>query len=295
MLVRRAGDADCPRILEAFNQPCEDWLSFFCFTCFTDRDGKYQLGALAESGFDPLSRTCRFMLTEEAHHLFVGERGLERILRRSVQLTREDPNGDARGQGGIDLPTLQKYCNFWFAYCLDLFGSEESSNAAQAFSMGLKGRWKENHLEGDHVCTHGEVSLPMVQDGVLVHKDVPLRRAMNELLRVEYIKDCQRVVERWNRALQGEGSDFRISLPNHRFFRRKGLYSGHKFDPEGRLVSEAEWLKQQDDWLPTASDRRYVQSLMQPCLEPGEMAHWICAPTRGINGRPVHFEYLRAC
>ena len=76
LLERRSGDADKPRILGAFNEPCTDWLSFFMFTFFTDRDGKFQLLALAESAFDPLSRTTRFMLTEEAHHMFVGETGV---------------------------------------------------------------------------------------------------------------------------------------------------------------------------------------------------------------------------
>ena len=65
-----------PRILGAFNETTPDWLAFFMFTYFTDRDGKFQLCALAESGFDPLARTTKFMLTEEAHHMFVGESGV---------------------------------------------------------------------------------------------------------------------------------------------------------------------------------------------------------------------------
>src|SRR3990172_10859796 len=76
LLARRSGQQDNPRILQAFNEETPDWLSFFMFTYFTHRDGHFQLCALAESGFDPLSRTCRFMLTEEAHHMFVGETGI---------------------------------------------------------------------------------------------------------------------------------------------------------------------------------------------------------------------------
>lgn len=72
LLKRTSGDKDKPRMLGAFNEETPDWLSFFMFTFFTDRDGKMQLESLAQSGFDPLSRTCRFMLTEEAHHMFVG-------------------------------------------------------------------------------------------------------------------------------------------------------------------------------------------------------------------------------
>ena len=83
MLDRHSGDPDQPRILGAFNEPTPDWLSFFMFTYFTDRDGKFQLGALRESAFDPLSRTCDFMLKEEAYHMFVGASGVGRVVQRS--------------------------------------------------------------------------------------------------------------------------------------------------------------------------------------------------------------------
>ncbi len=89
LLARHSGDADKPRILSTFNEPISDWLSFFCFTYFTDRDGKYQLKSLAESAFDPLSRTCRFMLTEEAHHMFVGETGIGRVVKRTLEVMKE--------------------------------------------------------------------------------------------------------------------------------------------------------------------------------------------------------------
>jgi len=58
LLERHSGDPDKPRILGAFNEPTPHWLAYFLFTYFTDRDGKYQLASLAESGFDPLARTC---------------------------------------------------------------------------------------------------------------------------------------------------------------------------------------------------------------------------------------------
>src|SRR5690242_6616979 len=93
LLQRRSGNPDTPRILGTFNEKTEDWLSFFCFTMFTDRDGKYQLSALSESGFDPLARATQFMLTEESFHLFCGETGIERIAQRSAELTKQDANG----------------------------------------------------------------------------------------------------------------------------------------------------------------------------------------------------------
>src|SRR5258705_7836350 len=116
LLRRRSGNADNPRILGTFNEPIKDWLSFFMFTTFTDRDGKFQLLALAESGFDPLSRTCRFMLTEEAHHMFVGETGVGRVVQRTADVMNQvgaDPAA-VRAQHAVDLPTIQRYLNHWY-------------------------------------------------------------------------------------------------------------------------------------------------------------------------------------
>src|SRR5262249_4505371 len=144
---------DKPRILGTFNEPITDWLCFFMFTYFTDRDGKFQLKSLAESGFDPLSRTCNFILTEEAHHMVVGDTGIARVVRRTLEVMKEFDTVDAeavRGAGAIDLPTLQRYLNFWFSSSLDLFGSESSSNAASYFANGLKGRPDESQYE-DHI------------------------------------------------------------------------------------------------------------------------------------------------
>ena len=140
LLERHSGDLDKPRILGAFNEKTSDWLSFFMFTYFTDRDGKFQLASLSESAFDPLSRSCRFMLTEEAHHMFVGESGVGRVIQRTCELMNEYKTDDVREYGGIDLHTLQKYLNFHFSVSTDLFGQEISTNAATYYNTGLKGR-----------------------------------------------------------------------------------------------------------------------------------------------------------
>src|SRR5690606_5320901 len=141
MLERHSGDADSPRILEAFNEPIDTWLDFFCFTTFTDRDGKYQLASLAESGFDPLARTTQFMLTEEAYHMQTGENGVGRIVHRTAEAMGEGK--DTESVGCIPLPMIQRYVNFWASRSRDLFGGEDSTNAAESSASGLKGRYRE--------------------------------------------------------------------------------------------------------------------------------------------------------
>jgi len=293
LLQRRSGDEDKPRILGAFNEPTNHWLSFFLFTMFTDRDGKYQLAALAESGFDPLARTCSFMLTEEAHHLFVGETGVGRIVQRACELMKKDPNEDVRAQGGVDLPTLQRYINQWFSVCLDLFGGESSSNAADAFGAGLKGRYKEQGRFEDHICLEGVKAIDFVENGKIVNKEVAMRTAMNEYLREDYRSDCQRAVDRWNKTIKEAGIDFELYLPSSRFHRAIGNFADFHFDPQGNMLTQAEWDAQRSDFMSTEEDEIYLKSIMKPCLEPGKIANWIAPPRRGINGQPFEFEYVR--
>jgi benzoyl-CoA 2,3-dioxygenase component B len=291
LLARRSGDVDKPRILGAFNEPTTHWLSFFMFTMFTDRDGKYQLAALAESGFDPLARTCRFMLTEEAHHMFVGETGVQRIVKRACELMKQG-NGDVRAQGGVDLPTIQKYLHLWYSLSLDLFGGEVSSNAADAFAAGIKGRYKEDRYQ-EHKLIGSSFAMDVLRDGRVVREDVPMRNALNEVLRSEYIKDCQRGVDRWNKTIKDEGVTFELTLPSSKFHRHIGMWSEHKFSPAGEMIDEATWNAKRDAWLPNAADELYVVSLMQPVYEPGKMAGWIAPPIKGINGLPGDFVYVR--
>ncbi|MBL8673658.1 MAG: benzoyl-CoA 2,3-epoxidase subunit BoxB, partial [Rhodospirillales bacterium] len=190
MLERHSGDPDKPRILGAFNEKTPDWLSFFMFTYFTDRDGKYQLASLAESGFDPLARSCRFMLTEEAHHMFVGETGVGRIIQRSCEMMKEHRTDDLRPFGGIDLATLQKYLNFHFSVSLDLFGQEASTNAANYYTAGLKGRFLEGKIADDHKLTDATYGIMGLDGGAIVTREVPALSALNERLRQDYIDDC---------------------------------------------------------------------------------------------------------
>jgi benzoyl-CoA 2,3-epoxidase subunit B len=296
LLERRSGDENNPRILGAFNEETPDWLSFFMFTYFTDRDGKFQLCALAESAFDPLARTTKFMLTEEAHHMFVGESGISRIIARTCQMMNELKTDDVaklRAAGVIDLPTLQRYLNFHFSVTIDLFGADESSNAATFYSSGLKGRYEEGKRVDDHQLRGQTYKVLEARDGKLVEKEVPMLNALNEVLRDDYIKDSIAGVERWNKVIEKAAIPFRLITPHKAFHRNIGALAGVKVSPEGRMVSDAEWKANVNHWLPTEQDRAFVGSLMGRIVEPGKFANWIAPPPIGINRQAVDFEYVR--
>jgi benzoyl-CoA 2,3-dioxygenase component B len=289
LLQRRSGNPDKPRILQAFNEPIEDWLSFMMFTTFTDRDGKYQLLSLAESAFDPLSRTCRFMLTEEAHHMFVGQTGVGRIVQRTAELVRHGK--DPRAEGAIPFDMLQRYLNFWYTASLDLFGSEVSTNGASYFGGGLKGRPKEARY-ADHVLLEGSTRVELLEDGDVVTREVAPRLAVNLEVRNAYVEDCESALDKWNRIVADLGVRFR--LPSQRFHRAVGTFAGACFDPEGQRMSEEDYRRREHELLPSAADQTYVRSLMaHPVTEPGKFASWIAPPARGINSQPLDFEYVR--
>jgi benzoyl-CoA 2,3-dioxygenase component B len=296
LLERRSGDEDNPRILGAFNEATPDWLSFFMFTYFTDRDGKFQLAALSESAFDPLARTTKFMLTEEAHHMFVGESGVSRTIQRTAQVMNELKTDDVnklRAAGVIDLPTIQRYLNFHFSVTIDLFGADESSNAATFYSTGLKSRYEEGKREDDHILKDKTYQVLVAKDGGIETKEVPMLNALNEVLRDDYIKDSVAGVERWNKVLTKAGIPFQLRVPHKAFNRNIGALAGANVTPEGQVVSETEWKARAGEWLPSTEDRAFVASLMGRVVEPGKFANWIAPPAMGVNRMPIEFDYVR--
>ncbi len=299
LLRRQSGSAEAPRMLGAFNEETPDWLSFFMFTYFTDRDGKMQLEALAQSGFDPLSRTCRFMLTEEAHHMFVGETGVGRIVERTCQAMKEagveDPYDiDAvRALGVIDLPTVQKKLNLHYSLSLDLFGSEISTNAANAFTAGAKGRFREVKLEDDHKLVDATYPVLRLVDGAPKIVDEPAIAAVNMRLRDDYTHDAAGGVNRWNKVIQKAGVEFELELPSVAFHRQIGEFSSVDATPQGELLSADRWVARRGEFLPDKSDGDFIASLMQPQWEPGKFAGWIAPPKVGIDNKPGDFEYVK--
>lgn len=225
--------------------------------------------------------------------MFVGQTGLGRVIERTCEVMKQFPGADPRAHGAIPLELIQKYVNFWVATSTDLYGSEISSNAANYFAAGLKGRAYEEKKYAEHGALDQTFVLERPEGGRLTREEIPLRNAMNEVLRSEYLEDNQKGVDYWNRIIEKAGLPFRIRLPHRRFNRRIGLYSGLAYDVDGQPLAAAEFERRSAEWLPTAADREFVHSLMQPVTKPGQVAGWIAAPKKGINGQAEDFEYVR--
>ncbi len=294
LLHRNSGSSDAPRILGAFNEETPDWLSFFMFTYFTDRDGKYQLGTLKESAFDPLSRTCEFMLKEEAHHMMVGTTGVDRVVERTASLMAAHDDSDVAGHGAIPLDIIQKYLNFHYSVSLDLFGGETSTNVANYYTAGLKGRWMEDRRRDDHRLTDDGMMVDALADGEITQTEVPALTGLNTDLRREYIADCHGGVNRWNKILSEAGVAQRLKLPHIAFNRKVGAFASVEASPDGELLSASEWESRAPAWLPTEVDKTFVRSLMKPVYERGKIAAWIAPPRGlgGINGQPFDYDYV---
>ncbi|HEV3381128.1 MAG TPA: benzoyl-CoA 2,3-epoxidase subunit BoxB [Trebonia sp.] len=297
LLRRNSGSEDAPRILGAFNEETPDWLSFFMFTYFTDRDGKYQLGTLKESAFDPLSRTAEFMLKEEAYHMFVGTTGVDRVVERTAQVMAENDTDDVAGYGAIPLPVIQKYLNFHFSVSLDLFGGETSTNVANYYSTGLKGRWLEERRKDDHVLTDDSIMVDALVDAGggeqgIGQTEVPALTGLNTDLRREYADDCRGGLKRWNRVLAEAGLPQRLHLPHVAFNRRVGAFAPIEASPAGEMLSAGQWEARKGEWLPTQTEKTFVRSLMKPVYERGKIAAWIAPPRNGINGKPFDYDYV---
>ena len=299
LLQRSSGSDEAPRMLGAFNEETPDWLSFFMFTYFTDRDGKMQLESLAQSGFDPLSRTCRFMLTEEAHHMFVGETGVGRTIQATVDamtaagITDPYDTNRIRDLGVIDLPTIQKKLNLHYSLSLDLFGNEVSTNAANAFNAGIKGRYMEHRLDDDHQLQRDTYDVKMVSEDQIVTEQMPALNAINMRLRDDYVKDASGGLTRWNKIMKRKNVDFEFRLPHEGFNRNIGVFANVSVDPQGNIISPDSWEAQMAEWLPTKAYGEFIQSLMKPCYEPGRYASWIAPPKVGINNQAGDFEYVK--
>ena len=299
LLKRQSGSEDAPRMLGAFNEVTPDWLSFFMFTSFTDRDGKMQLEALAQSGFDPLSRTCRFMLTEEAHHMFVGENGVRRVIKKTCEemvkarITNPYDIEKIRNLGVIDLPTIQKKINLHFSLSLDLFGSEISTNAANTFTAGVKGRFWETKIKDDHILKNDTYPIMDFENNKIVKKDASALLSLNMRLRDDYIKDSSVGTKRWNRTINSFNIDFEMKLPFEGFNRKIGSFMNANITPEGEVISKENWNKKSDEYLPTKDDNMFIESLMKPVYEIGKFASWISEPDQGIDNKSGDFEYVK--
>ena len=207
------------------------------------------------------------------------------------ELKTDDPK-KLREAGVIDLPPIQRYLNFHFSVTIDLFGADESSNAATFYSTGLKGRFEEGKRTDDHQLRGQSYKVLHAANGQLSERKCRCSTRSTKCCATTTSRTAcgRRPLEQGDR----EGRHpFKLTVPHKAFHRNIGALAGVKVSPDGRVISEAEWNAKVGEWLPTAEDRAFVASLMGRVVEPGKFANWIAPPVMGINRQPVNFEYVR--
>jgi benzoyl-CoA 2,3-dioxygenase component B len=231
--------------------------------------------------------------------MFVGETGITRVVQRTCDAMKDagitDPTDIARVRalGVIDLPTIQKKLHLHYSLSLDLFGSEVSTNAANAFNAGIKGRYHETQIEDDHRLRNDTYPVLKLVDGKITRVDEPALTALNMRLRDDYTQDCVKGLLRWNKVISSAGYDFNLTLPNVAFHRAIGEFKDIHATPEGVLIDDATWHAKKSAWLPSTEDGDFIASLMKPVTATGEFAPWISPPKVGINNKPGDFEYVK--
>lgn len=224
--------------------------------------------------------------------MFVGQTGVGRVIERTCQVMKEHPGKDVKAYGAIPLEIIQKWIYFWNSSSNDLYGAEVSSNSANFFGAGLKGRAYEDRYT-EHKALDQIYAVDRFVEGKVKREEVALRNAMNEVLRDEYVKDNEKGIEYWNRITEKQGIDFRFRLPHRRFHRKIGEWAAGRFDVDGNPLDEATWQKRVGEWLPTEADRAFVKSLMKPVRGVGQFAGWIAPPAKGVDNQPADFEYVK--
>lgn len=220
-LERRSWDHN--RLLGSFNQDVDNWLDFYTYTQFVDRDGKFQLKMLSKAAFAPLARSMGPMLKEESFHLGTGNNGLLRIAK----------------QGRIPVEYMQKWFNKWLPTAYDLFGKDESSTANWAYVWGLKSRFDE-----------GDTTEAVDKDH------------LNERSRQQYFDEISALVDRLNKILP-EGSeklyapDMKFNRGIGNFADQHWTVDG------SRRLNEEEWNAYKDTVLPTADDKTAVLDILK--------------------------------
>jgi benzoyl-CoA 2,3-epoxidase subunit B len=220
MLERRAFENK--RLLGAFNVDVDNWMDFFTYTDFVDRDGKFQLQMLKYSAFAPLGRSMSYMLREEAFHMGTGNDGLARVVKA----------------GKVPAWLIQKYLNKWISGSYDLFGTDHSSSAHWAYVWGLKGRYDEPKNQ----------AAPDLDD-------------LNDYNRHLYRDEVAGLVERISKNLPpGSQPLYAPDIKFNRVIGRWAGQKFHP--KSGEPMEDKAYEQQLDSLLPTAADKKLLVEII---------------------------------
>ena len=125
--------------------------------------------------FDPLARTTRFMLTEEAHHMFVGESGIARVIQRTCEVMRDERSGRCGPRGGpprtasIDFDTAAAFRQLPLQRdARSVRRGRSRRTPAACIPAGSRAVSRKTKVDDDHALSQAEYPVPQVDDGQMV-------------------------------------------------------------------------------------------------------------------------------
>ncbi len=221
MLERRAFENK--RLLGAFNVDVDNWMDFFTYTDFVDRDGKFQLQMLKYSAFAPLGKSMSYMLREESFHMGTGNDGLRRVVEA----------------GRIPPWLVQKYLNKWISTSYDLFGTDHSSSAHWSYVWGVKGRYDEPQNE-----TTADLD------------------DLNDYNRNLYRNEVSGLIERFNKYLKpGDEALYAPDIKFSRMIGKYANQKFHC--KTGQPLSDREYEEHFKEAMPSAEDKKLLMEIIQ--------------------------------
>lgn len=223
LLERRAWNRE--RLLGSFNEDIDNWVDFFIFTNFIDRDGKFQLNMLSTSAFRPLAASMGPMLKEESFHMATGNNGMKRVVQA----------------GKVPHDVFQRYLNKWLSTAYDLFGTDHSSSAHWGYVWGLKGRFDERQAH---------------KAGIEADK-----AALNERARQQYFDEVQAIIDTLNKVRPADTPEY--TMPDQRFHRAIGDFAGKPYSISGELLDDVAHAKHLEEHLPNEQDKQFLRDLMK--------------------------------
>ncbi|HET7903046.1 MAG TPA: Phenylacetic acid catabolic protein [Candidatus Eisenbacteria bacterium] len=231
-------------VLDAFNVDYDSFVDNVVFAAVIDRVGKYQLAMQRVCSYKPFAQSMPPMLREEAFHLAAGVVPLRRWVQRAAQ-----------GYELVTMNAIQRSLNKWIPRGLEMFGHEKGGDSNIRF--GFKN------------LKNAEAQAQYYEELQKVVGDLNTRYVRARLPRLSP-DEAEALVTRLladRSRFEGISWEDLLTLPDRRFFRRKGEPAWTLIGAGGEAYEDVDAYVRHlaqvlpDPYLHSRDMRQYVETL----------------------------------